>query len=400
MNTTSTRLVDHKERTHALLSASKSERWINCTPSARMEEEYGEDAPSAYASEGTTAHELAETILSYRVLDKISYQQFHERMQEIKQNEYYAEEMSTYVPLYTEYCAKCYKYAMESDKFALMEIEQKIDLREYVPGGFGTVDCSIIGGNTLGIIDLKYGKGVRVMAEHNSQLMLYALGALRKYDGLYDIQSVRMAIAQVRLNNIDTFTLSVEELYDWAENVLRPAAKLAFDGGGELNAGGWCRFCSVRNRCRRLYEREMELAKYEFKKPDMLTDEEVSDIILRSSEFTTWINGVKEYAEGKAVNENKSWPGLKLVEGISRRKWSDEDKAEEEILDKFPELNSEDIYSLKLKSITEIEKLVGRKEFTNKLSDIVVKPQGKPTLVSEDDKRPALGIQQAIADFQ
>ena len=281
-----------------------------------------------------------------------------------------------------------------------MEIEQKLDLIEYVPESFGTADCIIAFGNVLEVIDLKYGKGVPVYADWNKQLMLYGLGALRKYDMVYDITEIRLTIVQPRINNISTWQISVEELRKWAEEELKPKAELAFEGKGELDAGDWCRFCSVRNKCRKLYEQQLEIAKHEFAEPTLLTDEEIADIVKRVPKLIEWANSIQEYALAKALTENKQWPGLKIVEGISRRKWVDEDQVSNAIFARFPELSEDEIFNMKLKSITDIEKLIGKARFKEELSDMVIKPQGKPTLVALEDKRPAMGYGQAQLDFK
>ena len=230
--------------------------------------------------------------------------------------------------------------------------------------------------------------------------MLYGLGALQKYDTMYDISEVRLTIVQPRINNISSWQISVEELRKWAEEKLKPKAQLAFEGKGELNAGDWCRFCAVRNQCRKSYEQQIEIAQHEFAEPALLTDDEIADIVLRTPKLIEWANAITEYAQTKAIVENKQWPGLKLVEGISRRKWVDEDQASNTIFARCPELSEDEVFNMKLKPITSIEKIVGKKRFAELLSDVVVKPQGKPTLVSLDDKRPAMGYGQAQIDFK
>ena len=373
---------------------------MNCTPSARLEEEYGEKKTSAYAAEGTLAHELAELMLRYEVLQNIDQRGYEEEFEKIANNELFSEEMLEVLPIYTDYCRDQLIEARASNPMAEMVLETKLDLTEYVPESFGTADCSILNDDMLEIIDLKYGKGIPVYAEWNKQLMLYALGALRQYDLTYDITTVRITIIQPRINNISSFVISVEELIEWAEEELKPAAEAAFNGEGELNAGEWCRFCAVKNQCRKLYEKQMELAKYEFAKPDILTDEEIADIILRVPSLIEWLNSIVEWANKQAINNNKIWPGLKLVEGTSRRRWiEDENKIAQTIFARFPELTEDEVFVTKLKTITDMQKVVGKRAFDALLADVVVKPQGKPVLVREDDKRPALGNQQAKIDF-
>lgn len=400
MGTTSTKLQDHSQRSHALLSASGASRWLNCTPSARLEEEFGQRRTSVYAEEGTLAHELSELYLSRDVLQSIDEDTFNSRLEEIMANDLFNEEMLDVIPIYTDYCAMQYAEAKTNCGLASIKIEQKFDLTEYVPESFGTSDCTIIADDVLEVIDLKYGKGVPVYATWNKQLMLYGLGALRMYDTMYCISKLRLTIVQPRINNISTFEISVEELISWAEQELKSKALDAFEGRGTLEAGDWCKFCSVKNKCRALYEKNMEIAKYEQKKAEFLTDEEISDVIKRTPALIEWANSILTYANEKAIGEGKHWPGFKLVEGTSRRKWIDEDSATQAILDKLPELSEDDIFNMKLKPITQIEKTVGKKRFNEILSDVVVKPQGKPILVPEEDKRPALGVSQAQLDFK
>ncbi len=401
MAQTSKVLQDHSKRSHALLSASGAGRWLNCTPSAKLEDEYGERKTSVFAEEGTLAHELSELYLNRDVLKAINEKAFDSQLEHIMSHELFNDEMLDVVPIYTDYCAEQFAEAQTVDSLAVMEIEQKLDLTEYIPESFGTADCCIAYGNVLEVIDLKYGKGVPVYAEWNRQLMLYGLGALRKYDMVYDIAEVRLTIVQPRINNISTWQISVDELRQWAEEELKPKAQLAFEGKGELSAGDWCRFCAVRNRCRKLYEQQLEIAKYEFAEPTLLTDEEIADILKRASEFTAWINSITSYALEKALTENKQWPGFKIVEGISRRKWVDDEGAvTNTIFARCPELSEDEIFDMKLKSITAIEKLIGKTRFEQALSDVVIKPQGKPTLVPLEDKRPAMGYAQAQLDFK
>lgn len=391
--------IKHSERAHALLSASGASRWLACTPSAKLEEEYGERKSSLYAAEGTLAHEMAELYLRKDVLRNISDADFEAKLEEIMSNEFFSEEMLDMVSIYTQYCEEQYLSAKTENMFAEIEIEQRLDLTEYIPESFGTGDALIISEPILEVIDLKYGKGVPVYAEWNKQLMLYGLGALRKYDTMYNIEQVKLTVVQPRINNISSFLISVDELRKWAEEELKPRAEMAFRGEGELVAGDHCKFCAVKNKCRKLYEQQLEIAKYEFKEPSLLTDEEIADILKRAPQFTEWANSIVEYAQEKAITENKVWPGYKLVEGRSIRKWVDEDSAMQAIFARCPELSEDEVLETKLKTITNIEKLIGKKRFADILNDVVIKPQGKPTLVPESDKRQAMGYQQAVSDF-
>ena len=397
--TITTKPQKHSERDHALLSASSANRWLNCTPSAKLEDAQGPRETSVYAEEGTLAHELSELYIRHDILESVDDQAFSDRFDEIMNNPLFSEEMLDVVPIYVDYCAEQYKAAKANDSGAIMDVEQKLDLTEFVPESFGTADCVIIGGSLLEVVDYKHGKGVPVYAEWNKQLMLYGLGALRKYDVLYDIEEVRVTIVQPRINNISSWQISVDELMEWAEEELKPTAKLAFAGEGELKAGDWCKFCAVKNRCKTLYQKNVELAKYDFQEPVLLTDEEIADILAKTPALVEWANSIQEYAQEQAVKNGKVWPGFKLVEGISRRKWLDEDKVAEAIFSTMPEATEDQIFTMKLKTISEIEKLFGKKTVAEKLSDVIVKPQGKPTLVPLSDKRPALGIEEAINEF-
>lgn len=398
--TSSTKPQKHSEREHALLSASSANRWLNCTPSAKLEDAEGPRPSSIYAEEGTVAHELGELYIKHDVLGAIDDQAFSDRFDEIMNNELFSEEMLDVVPTYVNYCTEQFNAARTIDPQAIMEVEQKLDLTEFVPESFGTADCVVLGGNLIEVIDYKHGKGVPVYAEWNKQLMLYGLGALHKYDVLFDIEEVRVTIVQPRINNISSWQISVEGLLKWAEEELKPRAELAFKGEGELEAGGWCKFCAVKNRCRALYEKNVEMAKYDFQEPALLSDEEIADILEKTPALVEWANSVQEYAQDQAINHNKIWPGFKLVEGTSRRKWVDEDKVAEAIFSKIPEASEDQIYDMKLKAITDIEKIFGKKVVAEKLSDVIIKPQGKPVLVPISDKRPALGIEEAINEFK
>lgn len=389
----------HSEREHALLSASSASRWLNCTPSAVLENAEGPRENSVYAQEGTLAHELGELYIRHDELRTIDDQAFSDRFDEIMNNPLFSEEMLDVVPTYVDYCVEQFHEAQSNDPEAILDVEQKLDLTEFVPESFGTADCVIIGGNLLEVVDYKHGKGVPVYAEWNKQLMLYGLGALRKYDVLFDIEEVRLTIVQPRINNISSWQISAEDLLKWAKEELVSVAKLAFEGKGELKAGDWCKFCAVKNRCRALYQKNAELAKFDFQEPALLSDEEISKVLEQIPQLVEWANSVQDYAQNEAVNHGKTWPGFKLVEGVSRRKWLDEDAVAEAIFSKIPEASEDQVYDMKLKTITQIEKIFGKKVVEQQLSDVIVKPQGKPTLVPISDKRPAIGLDEAINDF-
>lgn len=390
----------HSERAHALLSASGANRWINCTPSARLEDKYGERTTSVYAEEGTLAHELSELYIRHDVLENITADEFDAGLERIMAHKLFNPEMLEVVPIYVDYVTTETRAAKEENPLAITEIEQTLDLTEYVPESFGTADCIIIIDNVMEVIDLKYGKGVPVYATYNKQLMLYGLGALRKYDTLFDIKTIKLTIVQPRINNVSTWEISLEDLLSWAANELKPAAELAFAGRGELKPGDWCKFCSVKNRCKALADEQLKIAQYGFADAELLTDEEIADILTKVGQLVEWANSIKEYATEQAINNKKVWPGYKLVEGTSRRKWIDEDKVIEAIYERFPGATEDQVMDMKLRSITNIEKEFGKKIVAEKLKDLIVKPQGAPTLVPISDKRPALGAEDAINDFK
>lgn len=383
-----------EETQHALLSASGAERWINCTPSARLEEQYGVDTGSVYASEGTLAHELGEVSLRF-LSNQIEAVEYQERLNDIEVNPLYSTEMPEEVEKYTDFVMEQWLDARKDTPDAVLIIEKQVDFSDVAPNGFGTLDASIVANKVLKICDLKYGKGVRVSAVDNAQLKLYAYGAYRAFEMLYDIHTVVLNICQPRMDNFSTWEISVEDLLKWIEEVVKPAALLADKGKGKLKAGDHCKFCKMRRRCKELAKTNLDIAKYEFKSPELLTDAEVSDILKRASLFTNWINGITEFALEQAL-DGKKYPGFKLVAGRSVRTWLDKDKVVSALVEAgFKET---DILDTKLKGITAIEKVVGKKSFEPLLGPLVVKPEGKPTLVEESDKR--LEINSAVTDFQ
>lgn len=376
---------------HAVLSPSAAERWLNCTPSARLEQEFPDKGNQA-ADEGTLAHALGELLIRQR-LARISEVFFANQLDFIQASKLYEAEMYEYCDQYATFVMEKFSEAQSHTKDALLFLEQKLNLTDYIPDGFGTGDVVIIADKVLEIVDLKYGKGVPVSAERNKQMMLYALGALREFDFIFDIAIVRMTIYQPRLDSVSTYEMSVEELREWAETELIPRAALAFDGIGHYVPGPHCRFCKAKAVCKAHAQMNLELAKYDFLDPALLTDYEIADILKKADAFTSWITSVQEHALTEAVNNNKEWPGYKLVEGRSNREYLDEQLVAQKLVAEG--IKEEKIYSKKLLGITAMEKGIGKKVFSSLLSDLVVKPPGKPTLVTEDDKRPAYNSYEA-----
>ena len=364
--------VKHSTRNHAILSASASKRWLSCPPSAKLNAELP-DTTSEYAREGTCAHELAE----YKVNKMLGI----EAKNPTESLDFYDSEMEDCTESYAQYIAE---QIAKYDSPVVM-VEQRLDFSKYVPGGFGTGDCVIVADDVLTVIDYKHGKGVPVSAENNSQMMLYALGALDLFDSLYDIKEICMIIFQPRLENISDSVISVSDLLDWAENELRPKAELAAKGEGEFCAGEHCRFCKIKATCRKRAEYNLMLAQYDFAPPDMLEDTEIEAILEKVEALTAWAADIKEYALSQAL-AGKQWTGYKVVEGKSNRKYTDENAvaAAVKAIGKNPYSEPE------ILGITAMTKLLGgKKKFDELLSKYVCKPQGKPTLVPASDKRKA-----------
>ena len=380
---------------HAKLSASGSHIWLNCMPSVRMSEGIP-DKQTAYTEEGTLAHRAAELQIRrlYGLIDEAEYQ---DCMKAVKESPYYTPELVGYVLAYTDWIEETYNAVKEESEDHELLTEQRLDFSAWVPGGFGTGDVVIIADGTLTVIDLKYGKGVPVDAHENPQLMLYGLGAYDSFSLSNDIRKVRMIINQPRLDSISEYELTVEELLKWGEEVVKPRAEMAIKGGGEAHPGEWCRFCKCRATCKARAEEALEVAKHEFKEPALLTDEEVADILGKLSRIQSWISDVKEYAQEEAEN-GRQWPGWKLVEGRSNRKYSDPQEVEKRLL----AAGFEKVLIFKdpeLLGISAMEKVVGGKKKLEQICEgLIVKPAGAPTLVPESDKRPA--IHSAKDDFK
>lgn len=368
---------------HALLSASSAHRWLHCPPSAKLTAGVTE-APSEAALQGTAAHALAEHKLR-RALKQQSKRPV---------SEFEDDEMDAYTDDYVSYVLEQYEQAKQDTPDTAIYIEQHLDFSHVVPGGFGTGDCLIVADGTLHVIDLKYGLGVLVEAEWNPQMMLYAIGALALFDALYDIEQVALTVFQPRRENVSTWMISVTELNEWAEQTLKPAAKQAAKGEGEFCAGYWCQFCRIASTCRARAEANLELAKYEFAPPAELTQDEVAEVLARIPGLTKWASDVQDYALSQALS-GELYEGFKLVAGRSIRKYTDETA----VAEAAKAAGYKDIYKQSVLTITAMEKLMGKKNFSEILGNLVVKPEGKPTLVPVTDKRPKLQVSTAADDF-
>jgi len=369
---------------HAMLSASSSHRWLNCNPSARLELEF-EDRGSVAAAEGTAAHALCEHKLKRKLKLRT----------ERPISPFDSDEMEGYTDDYADFVFEQVKRERRRDKDTLVLIEQRLDFSDYVPDGFGTGDCLIISKGRLHIIDFKYGQGVLVEAENNPQMKLYAIGALREFGEKYGIKKVKMTIFQPRRENVSTWEITVARLMKWAEKDLKPKAEKAYKGEGSYCPGEWCQFCKASIKCRARAEEKLQLARSEFKVPPLLTDAEIEGVLAKLPDIKKWAEEIAEYALNAALS-GKQWRGFKLVEGRSVRKYTDEVA----VAKAANAAGYHDIYKKSLISITEMERLMGKQEFSEVLGGYVVKPQGKPTLVPDTDKRSAINVSDPNNDFK
>lgn len=380
---------------HAKLSSSASKRWLGCPGSVKLSEHYP-NGSSIYADEGTIAHGVAEGMISKD--DKL-VQKYN-----VEADKFYGEhpelngtflEMKMILQPYVDYVFEEYAEQVHEDEAAQLMTEERVDLTEYIPGGFGTSDVVILRQGRLHIIDLKYGKGVSVSAEDNPQLKLYALGTLARFDMLYDIEDVVMTIYQPRLDNVSTDTIKAKDLYAWGEEVIKPGAQLALSEDAPVHAGDWCQFCPARYDCKERARDAMELQKYLGQM--VLSPEEISEILGKIDRLTKFAEDIKESALTKAL-DGEEIPGWKVVEGRSIRKYVG---SEEEIVRQCEGAGYDQalLYERKLLTITNMEKLMGKKQFAEVLGAYVEKPEGKPTLAPESDKRPAITNNSAAEDF-
>ena len=360
---------------HAVLSASSSERWLNCPPSARLCEAY-ENKGSDYAAEGTDAHTLCE----YRLKQALGIP----TEDPIENLSWYNEEMEECAAGYAAYVVELLETAKQTCSDPVVMIEQRVDFSRWVQEGFGTADCILIADGVLNIVDYKHGKGVEVSAEGNTQLSLYSLGALEIFDGIYDIDRVCVHIFQPRKSNVVSSMMDKTDLYQWADTELTEKAQLAYEGQGSFSCGEWCRFCKAKAECRERAEANLALARYEFQSPALLDDEEIADILGKVDALTAWASDVKEYALQQAIS-GKEWTGWKLVEGRSNRKYTSEAAVAATV-----EGAGFDPYERKVLGVTAMQKMLGKARFEELLAPYIEKPQGKPTLVPESDKRPAM----------
>ena len=364
--------MEQSNKAHALLSSSSSSRWINCTPSARLTEHL-EDSTSSFAYEGTDAHTLCE----YKLNKALGLTN-----EDAPKLEWYSEEMEECATGYASYVLEIVEDLKRERKEPLVLVEQRLDYSKFVTDGFGTGDAVVVADGIINVVDYKHGRGILVNAEMNTQMLIYSLAAVELFDCIYDIEKVRMTIYQPRLGNVSTFEITKEDLFKWADEVLVPAAKLAFKGEGEFSCGEWCTFCKAKSTCRERAKFNTMLAQMEFKEPPVLTDEEVVEVLTKVDGLISWANDVKEYAFQEAL-KGKKWDGFKLVEGRATRKYTDEEKVASVV-----EKAGFNPYEKKVVGITEMQKRLGKSKFLEIVEPYIYKPEGKPTLVLDSDKRP------------
>ena len=361
------------KRKHAVLPASSSARWIACTRSALLNLQTDEEY-SPYAAQGTDAHAVCEHLIK-KALGRKSRDPTPDLT-------WYDQEMQECAEGYLDFVMEQIEEAKMLSPDPYVGIEQRLDYSKWVPEGFGTGDCVIIADGLLHIIDYKYGVGIPVAAEKNSQLMCYAVAALDTFEGIYHMERVKLSIYQPRRENVCTWETTKDELLKWANEVLAPAATLALNGKGEFKPGSHCTFCKVKETCRARAEEEMKLMKYEFADPEFLSDDEIALILPVIDNLTAWTSDVKEYALKKALS-GVHFKGFKVVEGKANRKYIDEGA----VAQRLSEAGC-DPYEKKVKGITTLSRELGKKRFETLLEGLLFRPKGNPVLVPESDKRP------------
>lgn len=381
-----------------MLSASSAHRWLRCPPSARLAEQFPEQT-SPYAEAGRIAHAIAELKARKYFLEPMSTRVYNAQLKKLQADPNYDKGIDENTDTYLEVLKET---AITFEKAPFVALETRVDFSDYVPEGFGTADCIMIGAGTIVVIDYKNGAGVPVEAEENPQMMLYALGALQVYAPIYGdtIQRAVLKIVQPNAGGTKTWETEVWALRAWGESTVRPVAKMAYGGMGEFSAGDWCRFCPAKAQCSARARQMLELEPVVGAKPllsvtpgetsknapALLSDAEVGDILQRAQTLAAWVEDLKEYALSAAL-AGREITGFKVVEGRGSREWNDQDVA-------FQALQQRGVaeallWERKPCSVAGLEKVLGKKEFAEAAEGLVVKKPGKPALVPNSDKRPA-----------
>ena len=377
---------------HALLSASGAHRWLHCTGSPLLEKDFP-DSTSVYAQEGTLAHYLCELkLMAYT--GEITKRKLTSMKNRLMKSELWQPEMDSTSETYLDYIKDI---TMSYTVKPVILTEKRVDFSRYVPEGFGTADCLILSGDTLHVVDYKHGKGVVVDADHNPQMMLYALGAMSELSLLYRFKFVHMTIVQPRVNNISEFTMTADELVEWGESVVKPKAEAAISGNGTFEAGDWCRFCRAKQQCKTRYESNDALypellAQHD---PRLITLDELGEYLRRGRDMAAWLEDMREYALSESL-AGTDVPGWKAVEGRGSRAFTDTDEAVDILIKNG--IDESVLYERRVLTLAQMEKAVGKKAFGELVGDLVIKNPGKPTLVEESDKRPKITNQPTAAD--
>lgn len=382
---------NHSSRKHAYLSASSANQWLNCPPSIKASEGIG-DKTTTFAEEGTFAHELSE-LYFVRLYDGMTEDKFQQELERYKQNEYYSEELREYVEQYVDIVEEKVNEARAQDE-PILFFEHRLDLTRYVPESFGTGDVIIYYNGTVEIVDLKFGKGVEVSALNNPQLRLYGLGAYELLKDFEDVHTIKTTIIQPRLHNVSSESMTTDDLVSWGLNVVRPQALKAIEGKGEFKPGNHCRFCKIRHSCRARAEANLNASK-ELSTPTTLTDDELAELLHKLPDIKRWASDVEDYCREQALENSRNFDGWKVVEGRASRKYVDNEQVFERLKEHY---DPDEVSETKVLSISKLEKQIGKKKVAELLSDLVEKPQGKPTLVTEDDKRQPI-TDSAESDF-
>ena len=376
--------INHKERAHAKLSASGASRWATCPGSVLMEDGIP-DRESIYAQEGTLAHEMSELKLKHYLDPKgFGKRKLNAAIKKLKENELYQAEMESYTDTYVDFIKE---KALSFPSNPYIEIEKRVDFSRWVEGGFGTCDCILIHGSTLSIIDLKYGKGVPVSAEQNEQLILYALGAYDAFNLIYNLDKIEMNIVQPRINNFSTWEISLTELLLWGD-YFKVQAEKALGGNGELvPSAKACKFCKARDICTARAENNLSLESEIKLKPNEIPKDKLYEYISRGEDIAKWVADLKAYALDMCL-KGEDVKGLKAVAGRTSRSWTNQDEAINKLIEGG--IDEAIIYDKVPLTLAKLEKALGKQQFTTLVGDLVVTSEGKPTLVFENDKRPAI----------
>ena len=376
--------INHKERAHAKLSASGASRWATCPGSVQMEDGIP-DKESVYAQEGTLAHEMSELKLKHYLDPKgFGKRKLNAAIKKLKENELYQAEMDSYTDTYVDFIKE---KALSFPSNPYIEIEKRVDFSRWVDGGFGTCDCVLIHGSTLSIIDLKYGKGVPVSSEQNEQLILYALGAYDAFNLIYNLDKIELNIVQPRINNFSTWEISLTELLLWGD-YFKVQAEKALGGNGELGPSAKaCKFCKARDICTARAENNLSLESEIKLKPNEIPKDKLYEYISRGEDIAKWVADLKAYALDMCL-KGEDVKGLKAVAGRTSRSWTNQDEAINKLIEGG--IDEAIIYDKVPLTLAKLEKALGKQQFTALVGDLVVTSEGKPTLVFENDKRPAI----------